>query len=103
MGSVLTWHMYVPESFACTLLTCSFHVLWLLYVTDSRGFKATMFVWIARIAFESDLIHATCNNKQVMFIEIESKGHNRLFGTTCGAHNTDYVRNSNLTKTLLGS
>ncbi|KAI8420834.1 hypothetical protein MSG28_008033 [Choristoneura fumiferana] len=28
-------------------------------VTDNREFSATIFLWIARIAFESDFIHAT--------------------------------------------
>lgn len=62
MGSVLTWHMYVPESEGLTFSTCSFHVLWPLWVTDSRGFGATMCVCIARISRESDFIQATCDS-----------------------------------------
>lgn len=63
IGSVLTWHIYEPLSFSWTCEMCNFHVLCPLCVTDSLGFKATMCVWIAKIAFESDLIHATCNER----------------------------------------
>ena len=35
-------------------------MLWPLWVTDSRGFGATMCVCIASIARESDFIQATC-------------------------------------------
>lgn len=65
IGSVLIWHMYVPQSFIWTLETCSFQVLCPLCVTESLGLWATMCVWMARIAFESDLIHATCKTDNI--------------------------------------
>ena len=65
IGSVLIWHMYVPQSFVCTLETCSFQVLCPLCVTESLGLWATMCVCMARIAFESDLIHATCKTEHM--------------------------------------
>lgn len=64
IGSVLIWHIYVPLSFLWTLDTCNFHVLCPLCVTLSRELWATRCVWMARIAFESDLIHATCKQQQ---------------------------------------
>lgn len=51
--------MYEPLSFRSTWETCNFHVLCPLCVTDRRGFNATICVCMARIAFVSDLIHAT--------------------------------------------
>lgn len=65
IGSVLIWHMYVPQSFIWTLETCSFQVLCPLCVTESLGLWATMCVWMARMAFESDLIHATCKTDNI--------------------------------------
>lgn len=73
IGSVLIWHMYVPQSFIWTLETCSFQVLWPLWVTESRGLWATMCVWMARMALESDLIHATWMREHVSTSMRENK------------------------------
>lgn len=64
IGSVFTWHMYVPESFFCTFDTCSIHVLCPLCVTDNLGLWATMCVWIARMALVSAFIQATWISKR---------------------------------------
>ena len=64
IGSVLIWHMYRPESFLWTSLTIRVQLLWPLCSTFILGLLVTMWVWMANMAFESDLNQATCGEEE---------------------------------------
>ena len=65
IGSVLIWHMYNPLSFRWTTSMVRVQELCPLWLTLILGLFVTIWVWIARIAFESDLSHATWNRIDV--------------------------------------
>ena len=64
MGSVLIWHMYNPLSLRCTTSISNVQELWPLWLTLMRGLLVTIWVWMAKMAFESDRSHATFKNNK---------------------------------------
>lgn len=57
---ILTWHIYWPRSSIRTFRITRVHVLKSLWVTDRRSLFVMTCSWIAKIAFASAFIHATC-------------------------------------------
>ena len=59
IGSVLIWHIYNPLSFLWTISIVKVQELWPLWLTLILGLFVTIWVWMAKMALESDLSHAT--------------------------------------------